>query len=146
MCISVQRYLISNGAESTFNLGPERPETIIIHCISIIEIFDYFKIEKNKVLNIKTTLKNYINNKIHLKFKEFWRNSLFDNNGKASCNNKLHTYRLFKDRFIQGNYLKQGSRWRVIRAKKTPCGCSLRFVLVPKEKWKSPCNFTKSLC
>ena len=40
----------------------------------------------------------------------------------------------------------QGSRWRAIRAKKSPCGCSLRFVLVPKEKWKSPCNFTKSLC
>jgi hypothetical protein len=39
--------------------------------------------------------------------------------------------------------LLQGSRWR---AKKSPCGCSLRFVLVPKEKWKSPCNFTKSLC
>ena len=37
---------------------------------------------------------------------------------------------------------KQGSRWR---AKKSPCGCSLRFVLVPKEKWKSPCDFTKSL-
>ena len=32
----------------------------------------------------------------------------------------------------------QGSRWRAIRAKKSPCGCSLRFVLVPKEKWKSP--------
>ena len=42
--------------------------------------------------------------------------------------------------------LIQGSRWRAIRAKKSPCGCSLRFVLVPKEKWKSPCNFTKSLC
>ena len=40
----------------------------------------------------------------------------------------------------------QGSRWRAIRAKKSPCGCSLRFVLVSKEKWKSPCNFTKSLC
>ena len=40
----------------------------------------------------------------------------------------------------------QVSRWRAIRAKKSPCGCSLRFVLVPKEKWKSPCNFTKSLC
>jgi hypothetical protein len=39
--------------------------------------------------------------------------------------------------------VSQGSRWR---AKKTPCGCSLHFVLVPKEKWKSPCNFTKSLC
>jgi hypothetical protein len=38
-----------------------------------------------------------------------------------------------------------GSRWRAIRVKKSPCGCSLRFVLVPKEKWKSPCNFTKSL-
>jgi hypothetical protein len=56
---------------------------------SITEIFDYFKIEKNKVLNIKTTLKNYINNKIHLKFKELWRNSLFDDNRKDSCNNKL---------------------------------------------------------
>ena len=32
----------------------------------------------------------------------------------------------------------QGSRWKAIRAKKSPCGCSLRFVLVPKEKWKSP--------
>jgi len=40
----------------------------------------------------------------------------------------------------------QGSRWRAIRAKKSPCGCSLRFILVPKEKWKSPCDFTKSLC
>jgi hypothetical protein len=38
----------------------------------------------------------------------------------------------------------QGSRWRAIRAKKSPCGCSFRFV--PKEKWKSPCNFTKSFC
>jgi hypothetical protein len=36
----------------------------------------------------------------------------------------------------------QGSRWRAIRVKMSPCG----FVLVPKEKWKSPCNFTKSLC
>ena len=36
-------------------------------------MFDYFKIENNKVLKIKTTLKNYINNKIHLKFKELWR-------------------------------------------------------------------------
>jgi hypothetical protein len=43
-------------------------------------------------------------------------------------------------------FSKQGSRWRAIRVKKSPCGCSLRFVLVPKEKWKSPCNFTKSLC
>jgi hypothetical protein len=42
--------------------------------------------------------------------------------------------------------LLQGSRWRAIRAKKSPCGCSLRFVLVPKEKWKSHCDFTKSLC
>jgi len=73
---------------------------------SITEIFDYFKIEKNKVLNIKTTLKNYINNKIPLKFKELWRNSLFDDNRRASCNNKLRTYRLFKDKFIQENYLK----------------------------------------
>jgi hypothetical protein len=24
LCISVQKYLISNGAESTFNLGPDR--------------------------------------------------------------------------------------------------------------------------
>jgi hypothetical protein len=39
----------------------------------------------------------------------------------------------------------QGSRWKAIRAKKSPCGCSLRFVLVPKEKWKSPCNFTMSI-
>ena len=31
MCISVQKYLISNGAESTFNLGPERPETCPYH-------------------------------------------------------------------------------------------------------------------
>jgi hypothetical protein len=37
--------------------------------------------------------------------------------------------------------LNQGSRWRAIQAKKSPCGCSLHFVLVPKEKWKSPCNF-----
>ena len=34
LCISVQKYLISNGAESTYNLGPdrlgpERPETKI---------------------------------------------------------------------------------------------------------------------
>jgi hypothetical protein len=42
--------------------------------------------------------------------------------------------------------VRQGSRWRAIRAKKSSCGCSLRFVLVPKEKWKSPCNLTKSLC
>ena len=40
------------------------------------------------------------------------------------------------------HYYMQGSRWRV---KKSPCGCSLRFVLVPKEKWKSPCNFTDVL-
>ena len=32
----------------------------------------------------------------------------------------------------------QGSRWRTIRAKRSPCGCSLHFVLVPKEKCKSP--------
>jgi hypothetical protein len=61
-----------------------------------------------KVLNIKTTLKNYINNKIPLKFKELWRNSLFDDNRRASCNNKLRTYRLFKDKFIKENYLKWG--------------------------------------
>jgi hypothetical protein len=40
----------------------------------------------------------------------------------------------------------QDLRWRAIRAKKSPSSCSLHFVLVPKEKWKSPCNFTKSLC
>jgi hypothetical protein len=40
----------------------------------------------------------------------------------------------------------QGPCWRAIREKKSPYGCSLRFVLVPKEKWKSPRNFTKSLC
>jgi hypothetical protein len=34
----------------------------------------------------------------------------------------------------------QGSRWRAIRAKKSPCGCSLRFVLVPKEKRNSNVN------
>jgi hypothetical protein len=42
--------------------------------------------------------------------------------------------------------LDRAGCWRVTLAKKSPCGCSLRFVLVPKEKWKSPCNFTKSLC
>jgi hypothetical protein len=47
---------------------------------------------------------------------------------------------------VVGLCLRQGLRWRAIRAKKSPCGCPLRFVLVPKEKWKSPCNFTKSLC
>ena len=47
-----------------------------------------------------------MNNKIHLKFKELWRNSLFDDNRKASCNNTLRTYRLFKDKFIQEHYLK----------------------------------------
>jgi hypothetical protein len=30
LCISVQKYLISNGAESIFNLWPERPETIVL--------------------------------------------------------------------------------------------------------------------
>ena len=33
-----------------------------------------------------------------------------------------------------GGCISQGSCWRAIRAKKSPCGCSLRFVLVPKEK------------
>ena len=45
--------------------------------------------------------------KIHLKFKELWRNSLFDDN-PSDCNTKLRTYRLFKDKFIQENYLKWG--------------------------------------
>ena len=37
---------------------------------------------------------------------------------------------------------KLNKRTRAIRAKKSPCGCSLCFALVPKEKWKLPCNFT----
>jgi hypothetical protein len=59
---------------------------------------------------------------------------------KGNCRQNLRKHS-FKNRVTD-----QGSRWRAIRAKKSPCGCSLRFVLVPKEKWKSPCNFTKSLC
>ena len=49
MCISVQKYLISNGAESTFNLGPEwsGPEgretnsllQTCIHVISHVHLF-----------------------------------------------------------------------------------------------------------
>jgi hypothetical protein len=41
--------------------------------------------------------------------KELWRNSLFDDNRKAFCSNKLRTYRLFKNRFIPENYLKWGN-------------------------------------
>ena len=61
--------------------------------------------------------------------------------------NYMSTYHILPQKSLFSmTILAQGSRWRAIRAKKSPCGCSLRFVLVPKEKWKSPCNFTKSLC
>ena len=43
--------------------------------------------------------------------------------------------------YVSNCFLRQGSRWR---AKKSPCGCSLRFVLVPKEKWKSPSSNNKT--
>ena len=70
--------------------------------------------------------------------------------GASSRNTACHVYTASEYYQVKkaagNNKCFQDSRWRVIRAKKSPCGCSLCFVLVPKEKWKSPCNFTKSLC
>ena len=45
------------------------------------EIFDYFGINRITVLNLKGCLKKYVNkhNK-HLKYKELWKNNLFNDN------------------------------------------------------------------
>jgi hypothetical protein len=50
-------------------------------------------------LNLKGCLKKYVNKHLHLKYKELWKNNLFNDNKKSNCSNKLRTYRLFKNNF-----------------------------------------------
>ena len=47
-------------------------------CVS--EIFDYFGINRITALNLKGCLKKYVNKHLHLKYKELWKNNLFNDN------------------------------------------------------------------
>ena len=40
-------------------------------------------------LNLKACLKKYVNKHLHLKYKELWKNNLFNDNQKSNCSNKL---------------------------------------------------------
>ena len=83
----------------------------------------------------------HILRKIHAQF-----NTIINDNSEAVLNKIRGPEESTFRGYVSNCSLRQGSRWKSIRAKKSPCGSSLCFVLVPKEKWKSPCNFTKSLC
>ena len=76
---------------------------------SIVEVMHYFNLDKNKILNLKTSLKCYINTQLHGKYKDLWRDSLFNDNRKTTSGNKLRTFRLFKDKFIKEKYLDWGN-------------------------------------
>ena len=76
---------------------------------SIVEVMHYFNLDKNKILNNKTSLKCYINTQLHGKYKDLWRDSLFNDNRKTTSGNKLRTFRLFKDKFIKEKYLDWGN-------------------------------------
>ena len=76
---------------------------------SIYEIINYFNLDISKVSCLKVTLKKYLNKIFYFKYKNIWKNSLFNDNKTTSYGNKLRTYRLFKNTFNQENYLKWGS-------------------------------------
>ena len=75
-------------------------------CVS--EIFDYFGINRITALNLKGCLKKYVNKHLHLKYKELWKNNLFNDNKKLNCSNKLKTYRLFKKIILLLNHIYIG--------------------------------------
>ena len=63
-------------------------------CIN--QLFEYFGIDRSKVLTNKTTLKMYIYKFLGTKFKNLWQNLLFNDHRVNSMGNKLCSYRLFK--------------------------------------------------
>ena len=76
---------------------------------SIVEIINYFQLDENKILNLKGTLKNYLYEKLKLRYNDLWTKHLFDDIRNSSGGNKLRTYRLFKDKFSFENYLNWGT-------------------------------------
>ena len=75
----------------------------------IIQLFEYFKIDRSKVICYKTTLKRYINKILCYKYKELWLKMLFNDQRNTTAGNKLRTYRLFKNNFNIEDYLNWGS-------------------------------------
>ena len=56
---------------------------------NITEILDFFNIDKNKIINLKSTLKSYILQCIFLKYKNIWQSELFNDKRSTSSGNKL---------------------------------------------------------
>ena len=50
--------------------------------INIIEIMNFFNIDKGKILNLKSTIKRYIYYCLSLKYKKTWNRELFNDNRK----------------------------------------------------------------
>ena len=67
---------------------------------NITEVIDYFGMDKCKIFNLKSTLKNYIFQCLCMKYKNTWKSEIFNDKRHNSCGNKLRTYRLFKDQFV----------------------------------------------
>jgi hypothetical protein len=65
--------------------------------------------DKCKIFNLKSTLKNYIFQCLYMKYKNTWKSELLNDKRHNSCCNKLRTYRLFKDQFVFEPYLNWGT-------------------------------------
>ena len=84
----------------------------------IHSLFQYFDINEQYMLTLKTKLKTYLLKKLHIKYNSIWHAELCnDDRGNKLYGNKLRTFRLFKNRICLEKYLSLDFSYRNVITK-----------------------------
>jgi hypothetical protein len=87
---------------------------------NITEVIDYFGMDKCKIFNLKSTLKNYIFQCLCMKYKNTWKSELFHDKRHHSCGHtRLLICLLNVQSFINAD-LVFDVRWETGIKKKSP--------------------------